>query len=141
VFTRACHWCVSLCQMIPVHSFASYFCKIHFNLVLGLPNDLYPSGFPTKVCTCISRSPYTRCMCRPSHPWRFRFLCLHLVASWSPCLLRKSLILTFLISTCGQLAELGDRIPDRVLEVCFSARPCLTLHQAKRPDRLVTHVA
>jgi hypothetical protein len=40
-------------QMNPAHITSSYSSKINFNIIsrlfLGLPNGLFPSGFPTKL--------------------------------------------------------------------------------------------
>jgi hypothetical protein len=42
-----------LSQIDPVHTAPFYISQIHFNfsihLRLGLPNNLFPSGFPTKI--------------------------------------------------------------------------------------------
>ena len=41
------------------------------HLRLGLPSDLFPSGFPTKTLYKTSHLPHTRYMFRPSHSSQF----------------------------------------------------------------------
>jgi hypothetical protein len=56
--------------MSPGHSNPSYFCKIHFNITpylrLGLPNDVFPSGVPTKNIPWI---PLLSNSCYPPGPF------------------------------------------------------------------------
>jgi len=51
-----------LSQINPVHVPTSHFLKIHYilssHLSLGLPNGLFPSGFPTKIPYTHLLSPY-----------------------------------------------------------------------------------
>jgi len=51
-----------LSQLVPVHTPTSHFLKIHLSIILphnpGLPSDLFPSGFPTKLCIHLSSPPY-----------------------------------------------------------------------------------
>jgi hypothetical protein len=51
-FTRARRWSLHESDE-PVHTAPSCFCKVHFLLIwhlrLGLPSDLFPSGFLTKI--------------------------------------------------------------------------------------------
>jgi len=61
-----------LSQMNSVHTFQTYFPKIHlipFHLRLGLPSGLFPSGFHTKILYMFLICPI-RAICPPSHcPW------------------------------------------------------------------------
>ena len=50
-------------QSTPCHP--TYFLKITFNIILGLPSGLCPSGFPPKLCMHLS-SPPIRIIC-PAH--------------------------------------------------------------------------
>jgi hypothetical protein len=47
-----------LSQLNPVPTTPSNFLKIHLNLRLGLPNGLFPSGFPTNTLCTPLFSPY-----------------------------------------------------------------------------------
>jgi hypothetical protein len=59
-----------LSQLNPVHTYTSYFLKIHLNIILlstlGSPQWLFPSGFPTKTLYT-PLLPHSRYMPRPSH--------------------------------------------------------------------------
>jgi len=44
---------------------------LHFHLREGLPSDLFPSGFPTRIFVYISDLPHACYMSLPSHPPRF----------------------------------------------------------------------
>jgi hypothetical protein len=58
-------------HMNPVHNFISYFCRIHFNIILlsmtGSSKWSLSSGFSIKICMHFS-SLILNCMTRPSHP-------------------------------------------------------------------------
>jgi hypothetical protein len=74
VLTSACHlslsWASSI-QFIPPHPTSWRSILILFSyLCLGLPSDLFPSGFLTKS-PCSLFSPHTCYMTRPSHSSRF----------------------------------------------------------------------
>jgi len=49
-------------QLDPVHTHTSHFLNIYLNIIprvsLGLPSDLFPSGFPPKPCTRLYSPPY-----------------------------------------------------------------------------------
>jgi hypothetical protein len=56
-----------------IHSeFSQHFCfKVNFNIIiLGLPSDLFPSGFPNNVL-CISHFSPASCTPRPAYPFSF----------------------------------------------------------------------
>jgi hypothetical protein len=55
-----------LSQIDPVQTIPSYLCNIHFNVIphlrLGLPNGLFPSGFPTNILYILTHSCYMLCL-------------------------------------------------------------------------------
>ena len=63
-----------LSQLHPVLTTPSHFLNsiliLSSHLRLGLPNGLFPSGFPT-ITLCTPLPPHTRHMPRPSHSSRF----------------------------------------------------------------------
>jgi len=63
-------------QFYPIYTRTSHFLKIYIfilssRLRLGLPNGLFPSGFPTKTLYTSLLSPHTCYMHRPYYSSRF----------------------------------------------------------------------
>ena len=53
--------------------------KLSSHLRLGLPNGLFPSGFPNRTLCTPLPLPHTRHMPRPSHSSRFSPVCYGLI--------------------------------------------------------------
>ena len=104
-----------LSQLHPV-STPSHFLKIHLNIIsshlcLGLPNGLFPSGFPTRtLCTPL---PFTICASCPAHLILLYFTTRKILGNSSLC--------NFLHSPVT-LSLLG---PNTLLSTLFSNTPSL----------------
>jgi hypothetical protein len=78
VFTRALHWCLSWSRSIEstlAHPSSRFNLILFTHLCVGLPNGLFPSGFPTNNLHLVF-STYSYYIPCPSHPpWLHYYNC------------------------------------------------------------------